>query len=117
MGFGLFYLVVFLYTGQLWLTILMHFLFDWLAFAADGTGGVTLLTGTPTTSSWVLTLVELVFFILLTVWMMHGKRRTVLERHAQRLMGSDPVSYTHLLIRRANDVFFFAITPPLRLSL
>lgn len=88
-GFGLFYLVVFLYTGQLWLTILMHFLFDWLAFAADGTGGVTLLTGTPTTSSWVLTLVELVFFILLTVWMMHGKRRTVLERHAQRLMGSD----------------------------
>ncbi|MDO4855131.1 MAG: CPBP family intramembrane metalloprotease [Limosilactobacillus gorillae] len=85
-GIGLFFAIVFLYTGQLWLVILMHFLLDWFSFSVSGT---TVMNGTPDWTNWLAVLVELAMFALVTIWMLNGRRRVVIERHANRLIGED----------------------------
>ncbi len=85
-GLGLFFAVVYLYTGQLWLAMLLHFLLDWTAFAASGS---TTMNTVPTTSEWIAVGVEVVVFIGITVWMLTGDRRLVVDRHARRLTGAD----------------------------
>lgn len=85
-GIGLFFATVYVYTGQLWLTMIMHFLLDWTAFMASGT---VLMTGKVTMYDWLSTVIELVIFIGIAVWMMFGQRRQVMERHVDRLTGED----------------------------
>lgn len=83
-GIGLFFATVYVYTGQLWLAMLMHFLLDWTAFIASDS---TLMTGKVTYQDWIVTAIELAVFIGIAVWMMFGQRRTVMERHVDRLTG------------------------------
>lgn len=86
-GLGLFFAVVYVYTGQLWLTMVMHGLFDLLSFMATGT---TTMTGSQVTlADWLVVAGELLIFVLLTVWMMFGQRRQVMERHVARLTGDE----------------------------
>ena len=83
-GIGLFFATVYVYTGQLWLAMVMHFLLDWTAFIASDS---TLMTGKVTVQNWIGTGIELVVFIGIAVWMMFGQRRQVMERHVNRLTG------------------------------
>lgn len=83
-GLGLFFATVYVYTGQLWLAMLMHFLLDWTAFVASDS---TLMTGKVTWQDWLGTGLELAIFIGIAVWMMYGQRRQVMERHVDRLTG------------------------------
>lgn len=83
---GLFFATVYVYTGQLWLTMLMHGLLDWLSFIATGT---ELMTGHASWADWVFALATLLVFGGFTVWMMFGQRRHVMERHVARLTGED----------------------------
>ncbi len=85
-GIGLFFAVVYVYTGQLWLAMLMHGLLDWTGFASSGS---TTMSGKLTPGDWVTALIEVAFFILIAVWMMHGQRRHVMNRHVARLTGDE----------------------------
>ena len=84
-GLGLFFAVVYVYTGQLWLTMVMHGLFDLLSFMATGT--TTMKGSQVTLADWSFVAGELVIFILVTALMMFGQRRRVMERHVARLTG------------------------------
>lgn len=81
---GVFFALVFLYTGHLWLTILMHFLTDWLGLLASGTAAVS---GTLTASDFSSLLTLTVVIGAMLVWMLFGKRRQLMEEHARRLAG------------------------------
>ncbi|WP_367342730.1 lysostaphin resistance A-like protein [Limosilactobacillus sp.] len=83
-GCGLFFACVYLYTGQLWLTMLMHFLIDWTAVAVDGT---FIMTGSISGNDWLVTSIQVVIDIAIFVWMLFGKRRHALERHSGRFVG------------------------------
>lgn len=81
---GLFFAIVYVYTGQLWLAMLMHGLLDWTSFVVTGSD---LMRGTTSWQDWVSVLVELVVFVGIAAWMMFGQRRHVMERHVARLTG------------------------------
>lgn len=85
-GIGLMLAVIYLYTGQLWLTMILHFGIDITAFISTG---ATTMTGHVGNNEWVGLLIFLLPFILVTVWMMFGQRRRVMEENARRLTGSD----------------------------
>ena len=85
-GIGLFFAVVYVYTGQLWLAMLMHGLLDWTSFTSSG---ATTMSGKLTLSDWIATFIEVAFFILIAVWMMYGQRRHVMNRHVARLTGDE----------------------------
>lgn len=85
-GIGLMLSVIYLYSGQLWLTMLFHFGIDITAFTATG---ATTMTGHIGNNEWVGLLIFLVPFLLVTTWMMFGARRQVLEENARRLTGTD----------------------------
>lgn len=81
---GLFFAVVYVYTGQLWLAIVMHGLLDWTSFIVTGSD---LMKGATTWADWLSAILELVVFAGITAWMMFGQRRKVMERHVARLTG------------------------------
>lgn len=81
---GLFLAVIYVYTGQLWLTMLMHFSLDWFSFLATGS---TTLTGALTSADWWSLLALFVILGGFSLWMMFGTRRKVMERHVKRLTG------------------------------
>lgn len=81
---GLFFAVVYVYTGQLWLAIVMHGLLDWTSFIVTGSD---LMRGATTWADWLSAILELVVFAGITAWMMFGQRRKVMERHVARLTG------------------------------
>lgn len=81
---GLFFAVVYVYTGQLWLAIVMHGLLDWTSFIVTGSD---LMKGATTWADWFSAILELVVFAGITAWMMFGQRRKVMERHVARLTG------------------------------
>lgn len=83
---GAFFAVVYLYTGQLWLTMLMHFLIDWSAFTISGSSS---MTGGTYPMDWITLAVEVVIFVGIAIWMMFGNRSKVMERHADKLIGED----------------------------
>lgn len=81
---GLYFGVVYLYTGQLWLAMFLHALLDFVAFSVSGT---TSMSGTPGLSDWYLLGVTVVIFGGIAWWMMTGKRRNVVDRHARYFTG------------------------------
>ena len=83
---GLFFAVVYVYTGQLWLAMVMHGLLDWTSFIVTGSD---LMKGTTNWADWVSVMIELAVFAGITTWMMFGQRRKVMERHVARLTGED----------------------------
>ena len=81
---GLFLAVTYVYTGQLWLVMLMHFTSDWISFVTSNSSQIV---GTLTSADWLSLLLIAVVIIVLTIWMMFGQRRNVMERHVDRLTG------------------------------
>lgn len=83
-GLGLYLAVVYLYTGQLWLTMLMHFFIDAAIFCL--THHETIV-GSTSTADWIVLAIEFLYFAGIALWMMFGNRRVVMERHADRFTG------------------------------
>lgn len=83
-GIGLFFSCVYLYTGQLWMTMLMHFLIDFFAFMMTG---APLIAGHATSFDWGAMIIQLIFEVAIFVWMLFGNRRHAMERHANRFTG------------------------------
>ncbi len=83
-GTGLFFGCVYLYTGQLWMTILMHFLIDWTSFMSLG---APLVVGHATGIEWLAVIFQLIVEVTIFIWMLFGNRRHAMERHASRFTG------------------------------
>lgn len=81
---GLFFAVTYVYTGQLWLVMLMHFTSDWVGFITSNSDK---MSSSLSAVEWQSLLLVAVVVIVLTVWMMFGQRRQVMERHVDRLTG------------------------------
>ncbi len=94
MGSGFLWAVLYLYSGKLWLPMIFHFLMDYLANLQSGwnSAGWQL-------NSWATDYISEVLMVLVplavTVWMMYGKRREVLEENADRLMNLSPEFNRH----------------------
>ncbi|MDO4903609.1 MAG: CPBP family intramembrane metalloprotease [Limosilactobacillus sp.] len=85
-GIGLFFAMIYVYTGQLWLVILMHGYFDWTSFIVSGATSMT--EAHIGLAPWIAVLCEVAVFVLILVWMLLGQRRVVMERHVARLTGT-----------------------------
>lgn len=86
---GLLLMIWYLYTGKLWVTMLFHFVIDWSStFGTDSMTVESILSSTiKTTPEFIGAFAILIIFSAILIWMMHGKRRQVMEEHAKALMG------------------------------
>ena len=78
-GLGLAFGVLYLYTGKLWLGMLIHFLYDLETLSTDVTTG--LFTG------WPASIMLLIIGVAIFVWMLTGKRRKFMEDNVDRIVG------------------------------
>ena len=94
MGSGFLWAVLYLYSGKLWLPMIFHFLMDYLANLQSGWNSAGWQF-----NSWATDYISEVLMVLVplavTVWMMYGKRREVLEENADRLMNLSPEFNRH----------------------
>ena len=94
MGSGFLWAVLYLYSGKLWLPMIFHFLMDYLANLQSGWNSAGWQV-----NSWATDYISEVLMVLVplavTVWMMYGKRREVLEENADRLMNLSPEFNRH----------------------
>lgn len=85
MGSGFLWAVLYLYTGKLWLPMLFHFLMDYLVDLQSGWNSAG-WTFTGYASDYIQEILMVGVPLAVTIWMMYGKRRTVLEENADRLL-------------------------------
>ena len=85
-GLGLLFACVYLYTGQLWLTILFHFLVDFPSFVISH--GIVSTATVSSASLITITILVLIFASPLW-WLLVGKNRLVMQRHADHLSGTN----------------------------
>lgn len=78
LGFGLIFGVFYLYTGKLWLGMLIHFLIDLETTSSDES--ITMFTG------WPAAIIILVVSVLIFGWMLTGKRRKFMEDNVDRII-------------------------------
>lgn len=78
LGFGLVFGVFYLYTGKLWLGMLIHFLIDLETTSSDES--ITMFTG------WLAAIIILVVSVLIFGWMLTGKRRKFMEDNVDRII-------------------------------
>lgn len=82
-GFGCFLAVAYLYTGQFWFAVLIHFLFDYLAFST------TLIARTDTgflfnyDNGLLETLFIVLFPLVITIFMFFGQRKKIMVANIQ----------------------------------
>lgn len=81
LGFGLIFGVFYLYTGKLWLGMLIHFLIDLETTSSDES--ITMFTG------WPAAIIILVVSVLIFGWMLTGKRRKFMEDNVDRIVAVD----------------------------
>ena len=85
MGSGFLWAILYLYSGKLWIPMIFHFLMDYLANLQSGWNSAGWQF-----NGWATDYISEVLMVLVplavTVWMMYGKRRKVLEENADRLM-------------------------------
>ncbi|MGS0677570.1 CPBP family intramembrane glutamic endopeptidase [Lactobacillus johnsonii] len=85
MGSGFLWAVLYLYSGKLWIPMIFHFLMDYLANLQSGWNSAGWQF-----NGWATDYISEVLMVLVplivTIWMMYGKRREVLEENADRLM-------------------------------
>lgn len=81
LGFGLIFGVFYLYTGKLWLGMLIHFLIDLETTSSDES--ITMFTG------WPAAIIILVVSVLIFGWMLTGKRRKFMENNVDRIIAVD----------------------------
>lgn len=83
-GAGLFLATLYLYTGKIWFSMLMHFSLDFLIFLQSN--GDQPGTWAGDTSDWLSTIILFALPVTVYVWMLFGKRHQVLEENAERLI-------------------------------
>lgn len=76
--------VAYLYSGKLCLTMLTHFFTDYFINLEIGWASTSTFSGSF--ADWTTTIIPLVFGLAVTIWMMFGKRRQVMEENADRLL-------------------------------
>ncbi len=91
MGSGFLWAVLYLYSGKLWIPMIFHFLMDYLANLQSGWNSAGWQFNGWTTD-YISEVLMVLVPLAVTVWMMYGKRRDVLEENADRLMNS-PVEF------------------------
>lgn len=84
LGGGFLWAVIYLYTGKLWVTMIFHFLLDYLIFLQSGPAFSASSFGFSA-SDYLFEIVVVTVPLLVTIWMMFGKRRAVLEENADRI--------------------------------
>lgn len=77
---GLFFAVLYLYTGKLWLTMLMHFWVDFLIFLQKN--GDQPGTWNGSTGEWLVAIISVVVPVCIYLWMITGKRKLVMREIA-----------------------------------
>lgn len=83
-GYGCFLAVLYLYSGQIWLTMLSHFTLDLVSYSVgNGGAGFLSLYGDAKAIGAVLVLVV---NMLVVVLMLLGKRKKVMQENAARLI-------------------------------
>lgn len=85
LGFGIFSAVLYLYTGQIWLPILMHFLMDFLSFSLTPLGGAAGLIASSTNGELLVIVLNVMVPLLAALPFFFGKRRQVMEQNANRI--------------------------------
>lgn len=83
--------VAYLYSGKLWLTMITHFLMDW--FINLETGWYSTSTFNGDLNAWLTTILPFIFGLSVSLWMMFGKRRQVMEENVDRILNIQPTSY------------------------
>ncbi|MGN1272558.1 MAG: CPBP family intramembrane glutamic endopeptidase [Lactobacillus sp.] len=78
-GMGLALGVLYLYTGKLWLGMVIHSLVDLETLSTDG--AITMFTG------WLGSILLLIVGVVIFAWMLTGKRRKFMEDNANRIIG------------------------------
>lgn len=81
---GLFFAIVYLYTGKLWLTMLLHFFTDFLIFLQEN--GDQPGTWDGSTGEWLVALISVVVPVCIYLWMISGKRRLVMQENSNRIL-------------------------------
>ncbi|GAA3635514.1 CPBP family intramembrane metalloprotease [Lactobacillus hamsteri] len=76
--------VAYLYTGKLWITMIAHFFTDYLINLQSGWASSSTWSGSF--ADWATTFIPLIFGLAVTIWMMYGDRRQVMEENADRLL-------------------------------
>lgn len=82
-GSGMLLAVIYLYSGKLWLSMLLHSLVDLVSFS------ITPLSYTANpliTSGWVEAVILLMVPMIISLVMMWGKRRRVMEDHVDQIV-------------------------------
>lgn len=79
------WVVAYLYSGKLWLAMITHFFDDY--FINLQTGWASTSTFSGSFGDWATTIIPLIFGLTVSIWMMFGKRRQVMEENADRLLG------------------------------
>ncbi|NRO30623.1 hypothetical protein IMAU30143_00832 [Lactobacillus helveticus] len=77
---GLVWAIIYLYTGKLWAMMIIHGIYDYFMFLQP--------IGISTSNSIfiIYCVIEVIIPILLTIWMLTGKRYKVLQANARRIM-------------------------------
>ena len=81
---GLFFAVLYLYTGKLWLTMLMHFWVDFLIFLQEN--GDQPGTWNGSTGEWLVAIISVVVPVCIYLWMITGKRKLVMQENSSRIL-------------------------------
>lgn len=85
-GFGCFVAVLYLYTGQIWLSMLVHAATDLIVFSQTYIStGVGIMNG-YSFSNWLTLGIGAAIPLIFTVFMLFGKRRKFMEENANRLI-------------------------------
>lgn len=84
LGYGLFYADLFLYTGKLWLSMLLHGLLDYSVFI--NTQDSIFQNINPVLEQTIVLSLGLIIPMLLTIWLLTGKRKIVMQNNLLRLV-------------------------------
>ncbi|AEV94672.1 CAAX amino terminal protease family [Pediococcus claussenii ATCC BAA-344] len=79
---GWLFMVIYFYTNNLLSTIVFHFLIDALSFIASG----TTFMDKPNLFEWETTVIQIIVFGLITVFMLTGKRRKVIKENVSGML-------------------------------
>lgn len=83
-GVGMMLAAVYLYSGKLWLGMLIHFLTDLISLSKTPLS----YTANPLiTDGWVMAVILMLIPLIISLAMMWGKRRRVMEGHVDQMVG------------------------------
>lgn len=74
----------YLYFGKIWPIMIVHFLNDYLINLQSGWDSISTWSGSF--ADWATSIIPIIFGLAVTIWMMFGKRRQVMEENVDRLL-------------------------------